>query len=329
MPAATAWPASALSAADTAFRALVCPPHPLALDGRVLGHGLPARPIPLDELRDLLLAERGDDFLLRDAVWRELVHRAQTAGPQWVIGAVGLALPALVRFAADLAVGHRDQAEDLDSEVLAGFLTALRAADPAGERLCATLCWAGFRAGVDARAASREYLLVDDLDRLGSRDPLLPYGHPDLLLARAVALGVVDADDAALIEHTRLAGYPLEELADDAGLSAPMLRMRRLRAERALVAALRAGHLSRVPAPAELARLGERAARRRRRRAHASAVASATITAPAGAVSAAGRRGDRSDRPLTAAWSVPLVSSTVPCDRSDRSLSVDGSVRQH
>ena len=40
---------------DRSFQLLVCEPAPLALDGGAVGGGLPARPIPLDQLRSLLL----------------------------------------------------------------------------------------------------------------------------------------------------------------------------------------------------------------------------------------------------------------------------------
>ena len=44
-----------LDVLDRAFRLLVCEPAPLALDGMAVGHDLPARLIPLDRLRQLLL----------------------------------------------------------------------------------------------------------------------------------------------------------------------------------------------------------------------------------------------------------------------------------
>jgi hypothetical protein len=44
-----------LEVLDRSFQLLVCEPAPLALDGHLVGHGLPARPIPLDVLRSLLL----------------------------------------------------------------------------------------------------------------------------------------------------------------------------------------------------------------------------------------------------------------------------------
>jgi hypothetical protein len=45
----------ALDVLDASFRLLVTGPSPLAIDGAALGHGLPARLIPLCELRALLL----------------------------------------------------------------------------------------------------------------------------------------------------------------------------------------------------------------------------------------------------------------------------------
>jgi hypothetical protein len=56
--AAVGWASSPLAAAEHAFGVLVEPPAPLALDGRAVGHGLPAWHIPLDELRRLLLRGR-------------------------------------------------------------------------------------------------------------------------------------------------------------------------------------------------------------------------------------------------------------------------------
>jgi hypothetical protein len=43
-----------------------------------------------------------------------------------VIAAVGMAMPALLRHAAQLATGYRGDRDDVDAEVLTGFLAALR-----------------------------------------------------------------------------------------------------------------------------------------------------------------------------------------------------------
>ena len=50
-----AGPLDALDAADAAFRLLAAGPQPLAVHASQLAEGLPDRPVPLDELRVLLL----------------------------------------------------------------------------------------------------------------------------------------------------------------------------------------------------------------------------------------------------------------------------------
>ena len=85
---------SPLDLVDTTVQLLVCEPHPLAADGARIGHGLPARPIPLDELRVMLL-HPSMSYDARDAVWRELVNQARSGDPAWRVGAAWVALPAL------------------------------------------------------------------------------------------------------------------------------------------------------------------------------------------------------------------------------------------
>jgi hypothetical protein len=196
--------------------------------------------LPLDELRHLLVAGRHDADTT-DVLWRQLAHHARTWGPQWVVGAVGVALPGLTRIATRISRGHpRHQADDVDSEVLAGFLTALRSAPLEPPRLWLRLCWAAWRSGVRAVRGEQADELPPDLPT-GSRTPTRPYGHPDLILGRAAAAGVITAEQAELIGATRLGGALIEQLAAELGVSAPVLRMRRRRAERVLVAAMTCG----------------------------------------------------------------------------------------
>jgi hypothetical protein len=131
---------TALSEADAAFRLLVCQPAPLAFDGRPIP-GLPDRMLPLDELRDLLLAP-GLSTVTSDAVWRQLIGHAREWDPAWKVGAVGVAVPGLTRLAARLSDGFAQQADDIDSEVLAGFLHALRTDEPTKPGVWLRLCWA-------------------------------------------------------------------------------------------------------------------------------------------------------------------------------------------
>ncbi|WP_307812999.1 hypothetical protein [Micromonospora coerulea] len=233
-------PISAIAAADRAFALLVRGPDPLQLDGRDVP-GLPRRRLSLDTVRDLLVG--GVDTGVSDAVWRILSAHARADGPAWVVGAVGVAVPGLTRIASRLAHGFAKQADDIGSEVVTGFLQALRGDDLSGPRVWLRLCWAAWRAGHGARRTETTLELPHDLP-VGSRTPRFPYGHPDLVLARAVTAGVITAEQAELIGATRLGGTLVDHLAAELEVSAPTIRMRRRRAEQTLAAAIHRGDLA-------------------------------------------------------------------------------------
>ncbi|MCZ7424158.1 hypothetical protein O7607_00295 [Micromonospora sp. WMMA1949] len=232
---------TALTTAEKAFALLTCEPAPLMFDARPVP-GLPDRPLPLDELRTLLLSEHHSSDTT-DVLWRQLAHHAREWGPAWVVGAIGVALPALTHLAARVSRGSPRHADDVDSEVLAGFLSALRTADLAPPRLWLRLCWAAWRAAVAVVKVDDGEELPPDL-AIGSRTPRMPYGHPDLLLGRAAAAGLITPDTAALISATRFGDALIEHLAAKHGVTAPALRMRRRRAEHLIAAAVRRGDLS-------------------------------------------------------------------------------------
>ncbi len=98
-----------------------------------------------------------------DACWHLLIDKARTAAPAWVIATVAMALPALTNMARRLRVGFDHAAEDIDSELLAGFLTALRSADLSGPAPYARMCWAGWRTALDARAPRGLAELSDEM----------------------------------------------------------------------------------------------------------------------------------------------------------------------
>jgi len=232
---------TALTTAETAFELLTCAPAPLVFDARPVP-GLPNTTMPLDKLRQLLMFERYDSNTT-DELWRQLAHHAREWGPAWVVGAIGVALPALTHLAAKISRGNARHADDVDSEVLAGFLHALRTADLAPPRLWLRLCWTAWRAGAAVIKADDGEELPPDLPS-GSRSPRMPYGHPDLLLGRAAATGLITADAAELISATRFGDALIEHLAAEKGVTASALRMRRRRAERAVAAAVARGDLS-------------------------------------------------------------------------------------
>ena len=119
---------------EICFRLLSTGPAGLALDGRRLGHGLPARPIPLVELRALLQHPTGTHELQR-AVIEELVRRALHQGEDWVVGVAGVLLPGLRWIAASvLLVDHR-AAGDVEAELLELLRDAIGSHAPAALKL--------------------------------------------------------------------------------------------------------------------------------------------------------------------------------------------------
>ena len=110
-------------AADAAFRLLCAGPQPLALHASKAAAGLPDRPVPLDELRVLLL-HPSTSARARNAVWAELIRRARDGDPAWTVGLAGIAMPGLRRAVGSLAAAYRGDPADLQAEVLTGFLAA-------------------------------------------------------------------------------------------------------------------------------------------------------------------------------------------------------------
>jgi hypothetical protein len=102
--------------------------------------------VPLDELTVLLL-HPSVSTAARNKVWAELVRRARPGSPAWTVGLTRVALPGLTRAVASLAAAYRGDPGDLEAEVLAGFLAALRALDLDeldSIPLASRLTWAGY-----------------------------------------------------------------------------------------------------------------------------------------------------------------------------------------
>jgi hypothetical protein len=238
------WPSSPLDAAQRAFNLLVQPPTHVGFDGRGFD-GLPDEILPLDELRDLLLSA-ATSVEVRDAVWRELVVRARRDGPAWVVAAVGVAMPGLRRVAGMLAAGWRGDTDDLDSELIVGFVARLKTIDLDVPRICGRLIDAGLRAARRARDADSDAQLIH-AEVTGPIAPVHPWDHPDLVLARAVAAAVIDADEANLIAATRLDNATLAQVAGRLGIAPSTASAWRGKAERRLVQAIADGELAFIP----------------------------------------------------------------------------------
>lgn len=225
------WPHNPIAAAGAAFAWLTAGPHPVTVHGRLFDY-LPDRDIPVDELRRLLL-KPSCPRAVWDQVWSHIASKARMCDGTWKIVAVGLALPTLSRISTRLTADFADDPHDICAEVLRGFLDALATVDLDQGRIMARLRWAAYRAGHRALLAAMDSPTPVP-PGFGSHPPAPPFGHPDLVLTRAVAAGVLSAAEAELIGETRLADVTLAEWAAAYNLSYGQVQRARHRAERRL-----------------------------------------------------------------------------------------------
>lgn len=232
-----------------AFALLTDGPGQPSVNGRAIGGGLPRRLVPVSELARLLPILGAD---VRDAVWRELVLRARSRGSTWVVVAAGLVLPGLRNAAGSLTRGYRSDPADIDTEVIAGFLAALREIDIDEPAIAWRLCKAAYNAGARARYAAGMYAArhVELPEDGGSQmAPRAPWSHPDLVLADAVAKGVLSVETAELIGRTRLEGRTLRAVAEELRVPYATARRHRREGEERLVALIRSGDVRTIMNP--------------------------------------------------------------------------------
>jgi len=217
---------------EKTFDLLVTGPKPLALDGAGIP-GLPDRMIPLGELKAMLL-HPSMPFDVRDAVVDELVARSRSEGGAWTVGLAGVLLPGLRRAAWPLVQACPGKAVDIEAEALVAFLAAVARCEPGRPRLASRLCWL-------ARIGAARLLQSELAERARpdsepvSAAPPRPWGHPDLVLDKAVRAGVIGAADAELIGATRIGDVDLADVANALGIGYKACHQRRRRAESALV----------------------------------------------------------------------------------------------
>ncbi|MEU6260161.1 hypothetical protein ACFUEN_29855 [Streptomyces griseorubiginosus] len=230
--APTAREALPLDTARECFTLLVTGPQPLSVDCRRYA-GLPNRHIPLDELRDRMLRRRCPRKT-RDEVWAHLVEQSRAHGATWTLACAGMALPALSSVTRWLAARFPGDTFDLQAEVLSGFLGALTTIDLDRPRILVRLRWAAYRAGFAALSEALDAPMPVN-GEFRSTPPRPPWGHPDLVLARAVRESVLNRTEADLIGTTRLEETRVPDWADRHGMTAAAAYKARRRAERRLV----------------------------------------------------------------------------------------------
>ncbi|WP_394620131.1 hypothetical protein JNUCC0626_13795 [Lentzea sp. JNUCC 0626] len=224
-----------LDIARYSFSLLTAGPHPVSLDGSLF-EGFPDRQVPVDEVRDRLL-DHACPPATKDAVWAGLVRRSRAEGSTWTVVAVGVALPALFAVASQVEAQSPEDC-DVHAGVLDGFLDALRTVDLGAPRVLARLRRAALRAGHRACRESRE-TPVPLRSELLQQSASPEWGHPDLVLARAVADRVLSGDEADLIGATRLEHRSVVDWARSRRADVRAAYRSRARAERRLVSYLR------------------------------------------------------------------------------------------
>jgi hypothetical protein len=226
------------------FTALTHRPEPLALDcTRWADLGLPARVVDLYELREWIMSHRWA-VAAHNAIWQEVIGYART-DQRWMTGALGLALPGLRALAGDLTRGWRGDPADIEQEIICAFIRAIHTdIEPVRGSIYIALRKEAERAATAIKYTDSRYVPVANLEQLCGAAPRVPWQHPDLIVGRAVDLGILEHSDAVVFVCTRLDRIPIEYLADALDVDVDVLRQRRTRAKQALAAALADGTLS-------------------------------------------------------------------------------------
>jgi DNA-directed RNA polymerase specialized sigma24 family protein len=180
---------------------------------------------------------------------RELIRRANapTGGQPWMIAIAWMLLPALRKASGELARGFPGDPADLDAEILAGLINAVRTFGPCGPRIAWHLVDKAQLAA--RRLRRREARAILGLPPTANRkalhpawqhpgathtQPPEPWHDPAFVLQTAVQAGAIRQDEARLLAATQLEGRTLHEIASDTSIAYSTLRQRHLRARNRL-----------------------------------------------------------------------------------------------
>ncbi|SDK52596.1 hypothetical protein SAMN05216298_0407 [Glycomyces sambucus] len=152
----------------------------------------------------------------RDSAWATIVDQARKAQEPWLIIAVGVAIPGIrnaIKFASVYAPEYSDRTE-IESAALAGFVTAVHDIDTTRGKVCARLC---NRAYIAARRCAIEisrYQRQLHSPIFESHPPAKEFGHPDLVLAKAIDNEIVTRLQAILILKVVIEKLPISAVAE-------------------------------------------------------------------------------------------------------------------
>lgn len=229
-----------------AFATQLHAPRPLALDGALLGAGLPARVLALSEIKSLLMSPQTPGAAKR-ALWGAVIARSKAGMSEWSTAALGLAYPGLTAVFRRACKNAPGNWQDIQAELVTEFLVALGEIDVSDRAIHDVAGWLCARAvSASWKARKEQETVAEPLSSHSAAIGLFPAGHPDHVLERAVALEVLSAQQADLIGRTYLEGEHHTTLARHYGISVATLYRRRQKAVAALAAAIEGGLLRAV-----------------------------------------------------------------------------------
>ena len=212
---------------------------------------LPPVPVgPVNRVMDLAqiyeaVHGTGVDPAFRALVWAQVIRLARRKQTGWFLVAAGLAYPKLVHKSQLLAANFPGDTTEDQADLIEAFLTAIRDIDVEDlsiPDLAATAAWRAFTA-VRRERRREETAPVSMALASESAAPAPEVEHVDILLARAVRLGVITVDEAEYIGRSYMEDTPIEEIVAWAGISRATFFRYRTAAETRLVAAIRDGRL--------------------------------------------------------------------------------------
>ncbi|MGW5879001.1 sigma-70 family RNA polymerase sigma factor [Nocardiopsis terrae] len=219
----------------------IAPTH-LTLHGAHVHPWLEERTYSLLELREVLL-DRATPNPVRDALWRHTV-RAARRSQEWMVGALGLAMPMLRGCARRASRGlGQDSTQIIEAELVAFTIRQIRITTLDHGALGYYLLCRVRRAALGERkralvaAAQRGWGSAEATDL---EDAPEATRSCEPVLEAAVRAGTLTTAEAELIARTRLEKVSLVALSTETGVAYKTLAKRRQRAETRLAAALNA-----------------------------------------------------------------------------------------
>lgn len=186
------------------------------------GDGLPDCPITVGAARDVV-HDPDANLAVCDAVFAALVRRVRTPDRHAQLAAIWVMLPGLRAIAYRLRRTWRTDIEDIQADVVLGFLEALRDADPGRQSLGAHLWWAAYRRARRPCETFVRETATEDIAMLAARtgvadhvnNPPVEPTHP----------GVVDVESAnRSVADRRVEGERLGSIAHRLGLHSHLHR---------------------------------------------------------------------------------------------------------